>query len=250
MAKKKKSFIKSQAAWAGVTSPIYILGQYNKGNLTGREKLYHVTDAKNIKSILEKGILKSRAGEAGTISRVLKHIDPKKLKNKVYLAKGRLGAASINPLDDPSGLGIIPTYLGINKNRKILKASVPVWSLKKHIVDNPELLGAKNFKEYFKSVKKINSGASSQMPKDIEKIIYKSNYNVIGPKGTVVLNKSLNPKFIKGSEKYKKLGLREFKEFVKRNKLRFSKGAGISAASLLATYLGAKYLLANRKAKK
>lgn len=213
---------------------------YRRGDLTGRETMWHSTPAKNSKNIKDKGILKTKANEGGTLTRrVVNDVDPKKLDNKVYMARKKNIA---------SGVG---NHYRIAGDRvDVLKARVPTWKLKE--VDNPELGGAKTTKA-FKRVMKDRSPlfkTLDEVPvvgKPLSSLLARRGFKGLGRKGTGTFENDIKPEWIKQSPKYKRETLSEIGEFISKNPKRFAKGVakGLGGAALVGA--GAKLIHKNFK---
>lgn len=202
--------------------------QYDKGNLTGRETLWHNTNKKNVGSILEKGLQASYALDPDNLTNTVLHDVPKsELANKVYLARKKINAlgtgiaASLN--EQPGFLkdqfkALTDTF----KKRETLKAKVPTWKFKE--VENPELRGAKSPREFAKKVREANPMAFMTPEFELQ-----SAFKSLGPKGTATIEGSIPPEYLKKSKLYKRIGMDELKAFIKANPKRFAKGAGIAS---------------------
>lgn len=215
--------------------------QVQKGNLTGRETLYHGTPEENVSSIKEKGILASKANDPESFTRNVvpgaknRAVD---FDNLTYLGKNKSTSQSVNLqrayqtavlkgetkqhfLRQP----ILDEYVSSFKKhpQSILKAKVPVW--KKELTANPELLGTKNSTEFLKKYRESNPSFSNMSDEYLKKL-----YNMTG-ENSYVFKGNIEPEFIKGSKKYKGATAKEISEFIKSNPKRFAKGSGAVAAT-------------------
>lgn len=201
---------------------------YDRGNLTGRETLYHNTRKQNVESIKQTGLKGSKAldPDLAFTPDVLQNISKDKLANKVYFGRKKSVAEAV---------GLTARVHDMNNNkgnhqRETMKAKVPTWKMKE--VDNPELLGAKNKSEFRKSFAK-SQGFNEDSPllnPQADKI-----YKMLGRKGTAVIEGDVAGKYFKGHKGYEKANLKEVGEFIKKNPKRFAKGMGqaVSGAALI-----------------
>lgn len=177
-----------------------------------------------------------------------RQLSESQMANKVYLGRKKDIARSIG-FHHGSG------------NYKILQAKVPTWKLTE--VDNPELLGAKNYKEFVKAkqsaLEEILGKPRSQWTplyeesfrKNFEGLLGRKMHYYLGRKGTAVFENDIAPKYIKGSKHFKRLSAKEFIDYVKHNKKRFAtRGVGQTALGLGLVALGAKQLYDNTKQEK
>jgi hypothetical protein len=237
---------------------------YDRGHLTGRESLYHNTDKKNVNSILNKGLDASHSTDPNNITNtVLGEIPMKDKAGKVYMGRKKkvadgvgLGAAQREVLKEKPHLAMDPlgaTMEAAKKSketRQTLKAKVPTWKMKE--VDNPELKGSKNWKDFRKvldekSKNDINWNIAPDFAKDMTA---KQSFNHLGRKGTATLEGNVGSEFFKGSKNFKKLDMSELKDYVGHNKSRFAKGVAGAAAGVGIAALGAKMLINNHKKEK
>jgi len=217
-----------------------------RGRLTGKVVRYHNTEAENVKSILEEGLKASKANNPESYTRqVLTHIkaDPA-LDNKIYTAKKRsvansVGAGKENLKGNPFGAlreSIFP------KKHKTLKL---VFDYDKDIkgkprIENPELLGAKNWKEYHE--RRPKSLLEDVLGEDMSKYMSKDAYKALG-EGTHVFDHDIDPSKIVGGKGYKRRSLKDVKRYIKNNPKRFAKGAAPVAvgAGVIATGAALKH---------
>ena len=227
---------------------ISLLGSVNKRKLTGLENFYHSTDSKNVGGIMKDGIKSEYSVDPNNITNVsLKDIPKEELSNKIYLAKKKHIADAVGEKRDKLKLE------GHSGKSKTLGVNIPYEDYKKlKIVDNPELLGAKNEEEFV--IRRYNKKLSKMSPEEREKLtekdkrnlikLIKKQYKGLGPEGTIVVGEDISPKYIKGSEKYSKHDLKKTKDYIKNNPRRFGKEAAkiIGGTSLIGTgvYLAKK----------
>lgn len=232
----------------------------SKSKITGLENFYHSADESVIDSIKKEGIKSRYSVDPDNFTNsIIKDVDPSKLKGKVYLGKKKSVADGIGASRD------LNYQLGNIKNKKYkgksktLKVNIPFEELKKmKEVDNPELRGAKNRKDFIKrtwrNVYKKDPTVSSQISNKklrnfLTNVFLGSQYKSLSKKGTATFENDIDSKFIKESKNYKKYGLDEFKEYVKNNPDRFKSGLkkagigiglGISGAALIGNELKKK----------
>ena len=247
----------------------------NLDKITGIETRFHNTPTRVADQVLDQGILGKYASDSNNLTNTILGDRAKKqgTDNLVYLSKNKLGADTV---------GRNRFTKGIDSSRgKTLKVKIPYDEyLKLKKVSNPELLGAKNFEEYFKRlmsdpsvIKKIQhnmsflpmkeknkvkkfleTGNFEDLPsaiKKMSKIAYKQNYNIVG-KNTDTIKGNISPEFIKGSQHFRKnMGRSNFLNYIKKHPGRFSKGiagAGLSVGALGGgVYLGKKAYNSNKK---
>lgn len=203
--------------------------------LTGMEHLFHGTPKKNIQSILEKGILKSKSFDKHTIShqhgmqsvakgyvftgRTMKPVsymnrvqqltkdfgsDPRILRDKLMRAS-KLDKLKI----------LFKAYFGSTKDMQTLKLRIPYEELKK--------LGPVADPGWVRSMKRMEG--SSALMKAIEKRLA----SPFSPEHTYAFAKDIAPKYIKGSPEFSNGLLKELKgmpSYIAKNPLRFLRGAG------------------------
>jgi hypothetical protein len=217
-----------------------------KKNLTGRETFYHGTDPQNVPAIKQEGIrpsakpgsstiLETINPEAGIKSKDLAFITTNKADARSYaikqqdinniIKKQKQFGLDLNPMDIMNVNSVFHEDLSKRNpknpfnNSGIIKAEMPTW--KKEISDlllqNPETekgfvpgLGTKKEFDTLNQAKGIKGG--------------------------------LSPEFIKGSPKYKGLGLSELGQYIKAKPGSFTKGLGLGALGLGGVGFGAKKL--------
>jgi hypothetical protein len=194
-----------------------------RGRLTGKVVRYHNTEAENVKSILEEGLKVSKSNDPDSYTRrILRHLDgDKNLDNKIYTAKRRLDANEIGATKEvhKGNKGALMEIIRPTKH-KTLKL---VFDYDKDIkgspkIENPELLGAKNWREYHERRPKglLEFG---QMAEDQSKAAFKS----LG-EGTHIFDHDIDPSKIVGGKGYKRRTLKDIKNYIKNNPKRFAKG--------------------------
>jgi hypothetical protein len=147
-------------------------------------------------------------------------------------------------------MGAMGETLKKNKEtRQTLKAKVPTWKMKE--VDNPELKGAKSWKDFRKVLdERGKDNFQWEMTPDmIKNRTSKTGFDQLGRKGTAVFEGNVGSEYFKKSKNFKKLDLSEFKDYVSHNKGRFAKGVAGAAGGLALLGAGAKILYDNHKNK-
>ena len=186
--------------------------EFRKGNLTGRETVYHNTNRKNVKSIKEKGILSEKALDKNNLthkglSDILNEDD---MAGLTYVARNRLPALGIGltaAMYDSSNKDNANhnDLVGALSNRKTIKANIPAWKM--DIVDNPELQGAQNSKEFRPHLKHRikRSGPTGTISSTLYNpvstmgsMLYSGiMYDSLGRKGTHTIKGDVSPEYIK-----------------------------------------------------
>jgi len=226
----KKKAVALGATGTGVGATI-IKKTYDKGNLTGRETLFHGTSKERAKKIKETGLLSKFTGGEGGNTEILKILDEdiyKKSLGKVYLTPNkrvggmfagqteRGGVINLSPRDMED---VLRKASNPFNNSGVVKVKAPTWKM--NVVPNPEARG--NYENFLKSqgINKSKLGKQEQR-------IFKSQHNILS-RDTKVIEGDIATKYIKGSKDYRRTSAKEFKEFVKANPKRFAKGVGATA---------------------
>ncbi len=233
--------------------------------ITGLERTYHNTERKNIDNILKEGIKSKYAADPENLTNLtVDDVDMDKKKDLVYLAKKKADADGVGKARFVAGTSIETDPItkrrrfkhSVKDTGKNLHVNIPYEDLKKmNLVENPELRGAKNKKEFRKIFKKIKAeeiereGISDKLINDHYKFLKDDTYTIKG---------DIDPKYIKESKKYNKYKLRDFGKYVKNNPKRFIKGVGkaslggglISLGGIGLVKFGKKVIKDNKKEKK
>lgn len=269
--KENNEDLKDLAKVAAGTSLLYggtKLIKKNKSKITGLENFYHSADEGVIDSIKKNGLKAEYSEDPENLTNTILGgtINKSKLKGKVYLGRKKSVADGVgNTRDLNYRLGKIKnkSYKGKSKT---LKVNIPYEELKKmKEVDNPELRGAKNTKEFAKGIWKNaykNAPESAKQLKEtfgktgrnaFARILSEATYGKLSKEGTAVFENNIDSKFIKGSDKYKRYSIEQFKDYVKKNPKRFAKGVGKGAVGVGMGITGAillKNALSDKKKKK
>lgn len=234
---------------------------YRDGLVDGRVKLYHNTPKENARNILSEG-LKGRHGSDNNsftknIMRAQGRENLSDFDNKVYLGRKRSVADGVgmkrsqvklhsqNPF---RAMALTPDQLrALNKaENETLKASVPFEEFKRmKRVDNPELMGAKNKKEFIDKMKTQLRKNGKILNKQEEAAI-SSGFKALG-KDTVTLSGDFGAKNFIGGSGYRKNSAKEILDYAVKNKGRMAKGVGLGLGS--AALLGAGALAVGKGVK-
>lgn len=198
-----------------------------EGQLDGIVRRYHNTKAENVAGIKEHGIKASRALDQDAITRVT-GLSEDQMKGKTYMAKKRMGARSVGArrqqIQDMTNPFILPnasqSLAKSFKHQKTLKVNIPLNEYRKlDFVDNPELRGAKSYRD---AVKKSLTG-TREIPAD--PLSAMSMYKTLG-KETDTVAGDISSRFIKGGKGYQKQTLKGIGKHIKNNPKDFVKGLG------------------------
>lgn len=220
-----------------------------RGRLTGKVVRYHNTEAENVKSILEDGIKASKANDHNSYTRtILPHLknDPS-LDNLVYTSKNRLTANDIGATRAMHKEGrIFPELKDIKeillpKKSKTLKIELDYDKDVKgsRRIENPELLGAKNWKEYHARRPGIFKNEEQSRG------VFKS----LG-EGTHIFDHDIDPSKIVGGKGYKKRTIKDVERYIKNNPKRFMKGVAPVALGAGLLSAGAIHKISKKKKNK
>lgn len=233
-------------------SGLGILGSIKRNKLTGLEKLHYSADSNFIDNIRENGIKSEYASNPNNITNTaLKDIPIDQKQGKVYLAKKKHIADNVGSNRDKLKLK------GHSGKSKTLKVNIPYEDLKQmNIVDNPELLGAKNerdfiLKRYKKKLSKMSKDERDKLSKKDKKgliKLIKKQYKGLNSDGTLTIQGDVSSKYIKGSKNYGKYGAKDFIKYVKNNPKRFGKESAKIIGGL--SLVGSGVYLYNKDKKK
>lgn len=184
--------------------------------MTGKEVRYHSTPKENVESILREGLKAEKANDPNTYTRtILPHLaDNAELNNKIYLAKNKRTAKVVSRSRNKvwaDGSKILKIELDYDKDIKGKKN-----------IENPELLGAKNWKEYHQRRPKT---LMEKIYPEMAEIQSKQAYKLLGKEGTEIFDHDINPSKIVGGKGYKRRSLKDVRNYIKNNPKRFLKGA-------------------------
>ena len=252
----KDSNSKEKALASGIGSAA-ILGTTKTGRLTGKVTRYHNTENKNVQNILEEGLKSKYSDDPNNLTNtVLSDVDKKKKSGLVYTSKKKreglkVGTAREYYKEVKSGnfwKAITGPDLDdlrkAKKNSTTLKLEFDYDDLKnKKRIENPELRGAKTWKEY----KSIMEQRGRKMPDYVAKGEFKS----LG-EGTHIFRGDIGSNHIVGGKGYQKRSMKQIGRYIKNNPGRFGKEAAKVGAGIgLGVYSGKKAydLLKEKKSK-
>lgn len=226
-----------------------IKNQIDKGNLTGRELVYHNTDKDNLDSIKDKGILKTKSYDKNNIThKGLKgSVKTKDMGGLTYVGRNPIPALGVGLSSavfhskDSQNKYYNHLFKAIN-NRTTIEAKIPSWKME--TTTNPELMGTNNGNEYSDIILdryKKRTGKDPSALKRIEsRISAEIMHKNLGPKNTHTLKESIKPFYIKDSPKYKRADKEEILDYIRNNPKRFIRGVGASSVGAGLIGLGLK----------
>ena len=164
-----------------------------------------------------------------------------KKKGLVYTAKNKKAVKGIIEGREIHGL----------PESKVLKLEFDYDDLKNsgkaEVIENPELRGSKNWKEWMD--KKPRGIFSPEKGSPIDKIISAAEYEMLGPESTHVFKGDIDSKNIVGGKGYKKRTAKQVINYIKKNPKRFGKEAAKVAAGVGAVGTGASLVIKKDKKK-
>lgn len=198
-----------------------------EGQLDGIVRRYHNTKAENVAGIKEHGIKASKALDQDALTRI-SGLSEDQMQGKTYMAKKRMGARSVGlrrqQIQDTTSPFMMPNEMKSLsksfKHQKTMKVNIPLNEYRKlKFVDNPELRGAKSYRE---AIKKSSKG-TGELP--VNELGAMMMYKVLG-KDTDTVAGDISSKFIKGGKGYQKQTLKGIGKHIKSNPKNFAKGLG------------------------
>ena len=220
----KESHSKEKALVSGIGS-VALLGSTKIGRLTGKVTRYHNTEEKNVKSILNEGIKSKYSKDPNNLTnQCLSDVDLSKKEGLIYTSKSRKMADEIGKNRKGEGksrtLKLEFDYDDIKSQKKI---------------KNPELRGARDWKEYLK----IRSKKHPEF-KDLSKSKIKKAFKALDEE-THIFRGDIDPSHIVGGKGYKRRTLKQIGRYIKNNPGRFGKEAvKVGAGVGLGVYSGKK----------
>ena len=221
---------------------------YSRGDLTGRETLYHGSSAENIAKIRQEGL---HSGKGGGVSGLPGIQLDEKNKGLVFTSKHKWDAktyayqqdaihkghiTNIQTLEEHRRKGMMGIPIKYGTNKYIAKVNLPTWQKEHKSGMNPEV------RHMFRSMKK-NPFAALARPLGVSEKDYKKQL-VHQLQSTVHTHRgNIDAKYIKGSPHYQGNSMKEIGEYIGHNKERFAKGVGkaVGGAGLVVGGLGAGY---------
>lgn len=204
----------------------------NWDRLNGTVTRFHNTDKKNVKDIMQNGILAKFSEDPNNITnKVVDDVDMAKKKGLVYTSKDRNLA---------SGVGKQRHNLHLaDNNGKNLKLKFNYDDISKLArIENPELRGMTK-EQYINS--RMNDLRLFLIPEHQRRAVLAQEYDYF-KNGTHIFRGDISPEHIVGSKKYKsQIDWKRWKDYVKKHPKRFAKGVGLSLAGLTGL-AGAGYL--------
>lgn len=227
----------------GVAGGALAVDQYHRGNITGRETLYHGTSETRADAIRKKGLTPNHTG-AG-VSKVVSEELARKNKDLVFATNKKTDAATYSSQQKAIDAGKIKSVVDLHGYRNsgefkqdlsrnfngkgIVEIHAPTWKKDEFkTVRNPEL------RTQLQAIKKdplidvFYPGGRNKARKDAHKLLQEHVKVFKGPAG-------VSPSYIKGSTSYKKNSLSEIHQFAKANPKRFLAGTskGLVGAGLV-----------------
>lgn len=221
--------------------------------VTGRERLYHGTYNDAAKTIRAQGLRpRSEVGGHGITDilpdevreqgKKLVYMTPSKMEARSYAVQAKSiqragGDAVMGQMalqrDPVAAQAIMDPF----NNKGIVKADVPMWKLRQQgkVVPNPELMGLsrKAWAKHIIARSPEHAKALEEMPpfvRGVAELAAGSSYGSL--RNARVIDGGVGPEFIRGSGKFKRLGMQELKEYVAAHPRRFGGGLALGAAGL------------------
>lgn len=227
----EKGDLYTLGAVSGVGGAKVLHHQLAKGNLTGRETLWHGTSADRAESIRKNGLQPNREGVSVFVNPDLHQAN----KDLTFLAKSKLSAGSyaaqqkhlsngtVSSLEQlhawqQSPKAIRQSALHALTGEGVVKVNLPTWKPEFKGVRNPELDMISNLQKAFNP--------------NITKALGEQSVHVVSG------SNGIPTEYIKGSKNYSRAGISEILDFAKHNKTRFAKGLGAAAVGLGGVGLG------------
>lgn len=243
--KNKDSYSGEKALASGIGSAA-LLGSTKTGRLTGKVTRYHNTENKNVQNILEEGLKSKYADDPNNLTNMaLPDIDKKKKSGLVYTSKKKRDGLGVgvareyhkkikagNIWKRISGAGL-DDLEDAKKNSTTLKLEFDYDDLKNsERIENPELRGAKTWKEYQSKLK--------QKGRNVSDLVAKEEFKALN-EGTHIFRGDIGSNHIVGGKGYKKRSMKQIGRYIKNNPGRFGKEAAKVVAGVgLGAYSGKK----------
>ena len=259
LSKKEKEEKKNRdqlLAAGGLGGGGLILSKTKPGRLTGKVVRYHDAPIDVIDKIKEEGLKAKYAEDPNNITnKVLQDVPMDQKKGLVYTTKNKRTAFGVGTqrarLDDkftnsPIWGPLKEQLTGKSKHHKVLKLEFDYDDdIKgKAKVENPELRGAKNPKDFWNTRKK-NAGLGGIFTPEyddlnpIQKKVVDSEFKALND-NTHVFKGDIDSKHIVGGKGYKKRTMKQVMNYIKKNPKRFGKEVAKVAAGVAAVGYGAK----------
>lgn len=259
LSKKEKEEKKNRdqmLAAGGLGGGGLILSKTKPGRLTGKVVRYHDAPIEVIDKIKEEGLKAKYAENPNNITnKVLQDVPMEQKKGLVYTAKNKKAAFGVgiqrarldDKFDDKPIWGPLKEQLtGRSKHHKVLKLEFDYDDdIKgKPKIENPELRGAKNPKDFWNTRKKNASLGAIFTPEyddltPVQKKVAEMEFKTLND-DTHVFKGDIDSKHIVGGKGYKKRTMKQVMNYIKKNPKRFGKEAAKVAAGLAAVGYGTK----------
>lgn len=215
----------------------YAKKQYDRGNLTGRETLYHGSSAAGIAKIKDLGIRPDIGGGVSSdmglneMNRGMVFAERRKANGKFYGVQQSAMDAAETPWDrqslhSPVGKqkNLMAARNPFSHNDKVVKINMPTWRPGLSSGTNPEYTAAM-VPERLEEVSAWAGKPQSTMKKILKRELVDNVHVHTSPEG-------ISTDYIKGSKTYKGNSLGEIREYIKANPKRFAGGVGKGVAGL------------------
>lgn len=207
--------------------------QYDRGNLTGRETLWHGSSEGRISKIREQGLRPNIGGGVSDTVGLQAHnknlvfTDKRKSMAKMYASQqDNISKGSFNPNDIPgrkmdSLKAQLPGKVG---KSRLAEVNLPTWKPENKSAWNPEL--RHQLRNPMRNFNAMAMGVpSDKFPKHLMQTYQANVHTTRNPEG-------ISTDYIKGSKTYKGNSLGEIREYIKANPKRFAGGVGKGVAGL------------------
>lgn len=234
-----------------------VLSKTKPSRLTGKVVRYHDAPTEVIEKIKKEGLKTKYAEDPNNLTNTaLKDVDMDKKRGKVYTSKSKRFAfgvgerrAQFQGKEDFSD--IVSPFKRSSKHHKVLKLELDYdEDIKgKPKIENPELRGTKNAKEFYNKIKDPFSPDYDSLD-PISKKLMDTQYDQLSSKGTHIFDKDIDSSKIVGGKGYKKRTLKQIGKYIKNNPKRFGKEAAKVSTGIALVGYGAKKLYDSKKKEK
>ena len=208
---RQKQYNKSIKSGLLALGSIGLLSSIKPERLTGKVVRYHNTEAKNVDSIMKEGLKTKHSEDPDNLTNLaLKNIDIDKKKGLIYTSKSKRVADKVGEARERTKTG---SEENASKNNKTIKLVFDYDEIKNNPkIENPELRGAKDWKEY----KKIRKYDSDKLAKKVFRGLNDETH---------IFNNDIDSSHIVGGKGYEKRKLKQILKYIKNNPGRFGKEA-------------------------
>ena len=207
--------------------------QYDGGNLTGRETLWHGSSKDRIAKIREGGLRPNIGGGVSDTVGLQAHnknlvfTDKRKTMAKTYASQqDNIDKGTFNP-NDLAGRkldSVKAQFPGRVGKDSLAEVNLPTWKAEHKSAWNPEL--RQQLRSPFRAMNAMALGVpSDKFPKYLMNTYQANVHTTRNPEG-------ISTDYIKGSKTYKGNSLGEIREYIKANPKRFAGGVGKGVAGL------------------